>query len=130
VENIAVIICEVLSQQPAHILKYKSFGTYLADGAGGVREHVTLVLVPAMLASKGERLTRWPTRDILDLALIWLESVFGNVTLDYLPIPSVTRARARISAESLACVMIPLDQAFVLKTRAGCSNRKPAGASK
>jgi hypothetical protein len=127
VNNIAVIVGKALSEQSLDVLEYKRFRLDLAHSADGVREHIPLVFMSAMLSAERKGLTRRTTGNEFDAIPVREEIVQRYIFLDDSPIACMPCPSAGVPAERIAGVMIPFNYGFVFKARIGSRDCQSAG---
>src|SRR5690606_30149331 len=81
VNDIRQIGSERLPRQAFHVLEDKSLRFCLSNDADRFGPHVARVILRAVLAAKGKRLTRRPSGHQLDLSLVGFEAELAHVSL-------------------------------------------------
>ena len=86
VDDVAEILAETLPEQAAHVLEQERRRANLAHGPDGLREHISAVVLPPVLAADAERLTRRASRDERHVAAMREEVIRPDVALHDPPV--------------------------------------------
>lgn len=120
-DNVLVIVGEVFSQKPLHILKQKCLRRRLSNCSYGVWEHIPLVVHTNVFATDGKWLARRTSGNQIHFTGKLSEIEVADVAFNYSRVTQLLQATCLIAAQCRTSVRVPFQNSLMVKTGVCCS---------